>query len=355
MKEKISVWTSPQICLELAVWPDHSKRQKVSLALEELTVGKRMLASHEFVILSDFAHLANKLIGEKCKVHLDFIEKIGDTNRIIYAGHLAHMAALKNYDSSPGINDVVKVKLLTKIKQLKIIINPRETLETLLLGGQNVLESESEFSKEYDNKSLNELEDEIKSLEDEFKTKGKDKKAANLFEKARKDIVKNYMFPFSYPPVLIALSTMENLCNILDYKSLVGNWSNFKTPSGSSLLPLSTELINKFQSDTYTLNNFREVLQLLFQSLVSQMMIPNIQLNFLLYEYEKALKQNTPSTSGLTIDVDHISAIYHCDVFLTYDQKLYSSINTGLKKLENTTFPKRYAIRDINTLRRLVN
>jgi hypothetical protein len=82
--------------------------------------------------------------------------------------------------------------------------------------------------------------------------------------------------------------------------------------------------------------------------------VPAIMLDFLSREMEKAFKTAAPPTEGLTIDVDHISGLYCCDVLMTYDNKLKACIDTWLRingPLYN--LPERHCVGSIAALRRL--
>lgn len=353
----VEVWASPHNAVELAVWSDFDRRQAVSSALEHLTSGRRMLASHEFILLYEALGLIEKA-WPGGKVNMPLLQEKAQDNQRMYAGFIAHMAALRDYDASRGADCIVRTKKLSQLRQLKLLVSARDTVDLLVSHPERTAQTESCFDKDHGNLTIADLDKEIATLEASLASVGRQQQVAQKLERHRDSIVETFTESFSLPAIAVAIGGFENLIALWDYRHICGKWDEIDSALAHVIQPaaLPPDVVERFVSQRPSPNDYVQVCNAMFRRIVKLQWMPRIMLDFLCRELEKAFKAAEPPTEGLTIDVDHISALFCCDVFLTYDSKLCSCLKTWLgKNAEDIGLPDRHCLGHISELKRLVD
>lgn len=352
-RNKIEIWISPQNCIELAIWKDLDKRQLSATILEELTCGKRMTTSYEFIILNQILSFINKHWSES-EVNYNLYDKICYENQKIYSCLLAHMSALRNYDASGADNTIIKTKLLNKLKHIEIIKNPEASLKLFIEGGEDSYIEEIEFNKKYSSLSIDDIKEIIKKSEYEIKNQKINSNIIQQFQKQRDTIIDNYCVHIAFPAYLSCFGRhIMDLMTIFDYKFIVQNWNRKLLDfENNNIISLPTNIIEKAKSNYFSLTDYKIIILFLILRYKKFLYIPRMMMEICLKEIEKGLQTKQPPTAGLILDLDHAATISVCDIFFTYDSKLSSTIKTWLKKhqLDNDKF----CVSSLSELKRFV-
>jgi len=353
-EKKINVWISPQTVVELSIWSDDYKRHTSAYILENLIEGKRMLPSSEFIIIEELLDKIKLHWGNQ-NVNKNVFEETKIQNIITYSGVLAHAAIINNYDLKGPANYIRKTKLLSKLINLEIMLNPRENLEILLEGGDRLLNYQKEFNLKYESKSLEELKKIIEEHEYTIKNRKRDQAAAQLFERNREAISYKYFYQFVNESFTVVFRYFEEICSLLKYDEIVCRWDEKFPPAADLDVPdkLPEDVISRFANKTPEYSDYYTIIELLIKRYRKILIVPNIMINICLKENEKSLKINESSTEGMTIDLDHASMIYFSDIFFTYDSKLESSLNYWIKRINRNNARTKYCIDDLKRLRAL--
>jgi len=326
------IWISPENAIELALWSNHDMRKACSLALEELTEGRRMLSSYEFILFKEFVDYIN-LVWSESAVNIEVFQSREMENQRLFSGLIAHMAALRDYDASGAFEELVRTKKLSQLRQLKHLVDGKFAFDLLSKPAPDAGQIEMAFDSKYASMSISDIVKEIDELKIALKDLGKQKAIAQQFQKNRQSIIGFLQHSFGYPEFLCAMRSFENIVGIFNYKFLVENWTSIKQKVAKefSPVPLPLEIASAFRNGEQTSYTYEIFIRALFASIVPSLQLPKMMCYLLCTEFEKALCKAEPPTEGLTIDIDHACSIYVCDIFLTYDDKLYSSLKAWIK------------------------
>ncbi len=352
---KIEVWASPHNAVELAIWSDRPRRQAVSLALEELTEGRRMLASHEFILLYEALGLIN-VAWPGASVRFEKFQSLAQDNQRLYSGLVAHMAALQEYDTSRGACEIIRTKRLSQLRQLRLLVSAKDCLELLINNPQLTAQTEPAFDACHENLPIEDIDQEIDTCRTKLKQVGKQKNIAQKLEKNRAQVVQRFMGSIAIPAIGVAIGGFHNLLELWDYSALVTEWDSPEEGIGSHMdcTALPDDLAGRFSSSSAKPDDYWALANLTLQRIVPLQWMPSIMLDFLSREMEKAFKTATEPTEGLTIDVDHISGLFYCDVLLTYDNKLKACVDTWLRNNSpRYGLPDRHCVGSLAALMRL--
>jgi len=313
-----------------------------------------MLPSSEFIIIAELLDKIELHWGKQ-SVNKNVFEETKNQNIITYSGVLAHAAIINNYDLKGPANYIRKTKLLSKLINIEILLNPRENLDLLETGGERLKNYQKEFNLKYESKSLEELKKIIEEHEYTIKNRKRDQAAAQLFERNRKIISQKYFNQFVTESFCVIFRYIEEVCSLLKYDEIVKRWDE-KFPPAKDLdiyEKLPENIISRFANNTPEYSDYNIIIEMIIQRYRNLLIVPNIMIDICLKEIEKSLKINESSTEGMTIDLDHASMIYFSDIFFTYDSKLESSLNYWIKKINRNNAKTKYCINDLKRLRAL--
>jgi hypothetical protein len=266
---EIEIWSSPHNAVELAIWSDHPRRQAVSLALEELTEGRRMLASHEFILLYEALGLIDAAwpgIG----VCFDRFQELAQHNQRIYSGLVAHMAALQDYDTSKGSCEIIRTKRLSQLRQLRLLVSAKTCLELLVTNPKLTAQTEPAFDAAYESAPMQDIDDEINACREKLKQVGKQRNIAQKLEKHRSQIVQHFMGSFAIPAIDVAVGGFHNILILWDFSALVAEWQSPAAGIGDHMdcFALPDGLADRFSSSSPRPNDYSTVVNLVLQRIV---------------------------------------------------------------------------------------
>ncbi|MCB2156550.1 hypothetical protein KQI84_16865 [bacterium] len=355
---KIQVWGSAHNAIELCLCTDLQLRQKLSQALENLTRGRRILPSFEFVILQEFLHLIDTH-WPGC-VQYDIRERLQGDNQRIYSGVIAHMAALVDYDASGANEELLRSKKLSRLKHTQILLDPNLVLSSLKMTQEEYLKFHMESDKGYATLSVEEMEAKIQELLSEF-TPGKDaRRSVSKFQKNREDLIAQRIVSLALPALVAAVPSPWDSYRLMNYQQVIADWDQpFPHPDLSIKQDDVTPLPPDFGSRTNGILTSKQTAQL-WELLLERyhrlglLIQPAMMLDLVFRELEKMFATGEPPTEGLTFDVDHASALHKCDIFLCYDNKLSAGMKIWADKMVISDGSRKQVATSIAELKRAV-
>jgi len=323
----IEVWASPQNVVELALCSDLSLRQTIAMCLEELTQGRRMYPSWEFIALKDYltsiaAHWSDH------QVNFPLFTDLAGLSQRLYSGGLAHMAALRDYDVSAAHDHIVRPKLLSQLQHLEIMMTPREKLQNLLGRSKQSSEQMNGPSENYEDLTVESLRLKCAELSQKLLGTYRNKSAAQQYEKNRQALIDQRTGPLAFLGLYAALKDYWNVLRSIKFQSIIEEWDK-PFPGAEQLeakIELPDALKERASESKMTYADHVDVLYLIAERHHRLLPVPNLMMDVVMREIEKAIKSNVPPTEGLTIDMDHATVLYFCDIFVTHDSKLLDTL-----------------------------
>lgn len=350
----IEVWASPASVLEIALNKDLEQRNNMAKALNTLIRGQRMMPPTEFQIVDDFLHEIESIwSGSTKKSRLEFLK--ANSSRI-YIALIGQLSALKDYDCTNGFISIIAPKVATQIIHDEIFQNPKKELEKRIAAIKKKEYSHLNYINSHRDLNIEELEQ--KKIELRDKKYSIDKNAITYLQKNIQNLINGY-----------ALDDLSFACNqtfaywedlhatIIDFKKIVLEWQNNSVKEYSeniSIKPLPVDLTERFTENVSTVDDCKFVLKELILRFYYQLRLPQISNYIIVKDLEKGLKNGKIPTGGVVLDSSHSIGSLFCNILLSRDERLNSSVDFWFKNIKKEEKLFRETTKNLKELRRTI-
>lgn len=350
---EIEVFASPAGVIEVALNKDLEQRNNMAMALNTLIRGQRMMPSKEFLIIDDFLNLIDSTWKEATqKSRLEFLK---ENSSRTYIALLGQLAALKDYDCSKGFIGVIAPKLATQIIHSEIFENPKEEIEKRIQAIKSKSYSHLEYFSELTIKRIEELEVQQKEYED--KTYSIDKRAIKMLQTNQELLIQGYSLDelsFAADQVFVY---SEDLVATFNFPTIVSEWNNSGPTEISNELtvkPLDKDIAERFEEGKQTINDCKYILKCLVNRFYMQTNFTRISNHIIFKDLEKGLNKGKIPSGGIVLDSSHCIAALYCEILLSRDNRLNSSVDFWYNQIKKDTSLFRETAKNFNELKRQV-
>lgn len=350
----IEVWASPANALEIALNKDLEQRNNMARALNTLIRGQRMMPSKEFQIIDDFIYLVKLIWPDSTKS--DRLEFLKSNSSRIYIALLGQLAALKDYDCSKGFIGVIAPKVATQIIHDEIFEDPKTELEKRIEAIKNKTYSHLNYFNELTELGITELDDKKKELQE--KDYEIDKGVVSFLQKNIQILINGYALDdlsFACDQTFVYWEDLG--ATIIDFSKIVSEWNN-KSPKEQAenitIKPLDSELVKRFENKLQTVQDCRNVLKELVDRFHTQVRFPQISNYIIVKDLEKGLNKGKIPTGGVVLDSSHSIASLYCNILLSRDERLNSSVDYWYKQIKKDEDLFRETSKNLKELKRTV-
>lgn len=350
---EIEVFASPAGVIEVALNKDLEQRNNMAMALNTLIRGQRMMPSKEFLIIDDFLNLLDSTWkGVTQKDRLEFLK--ADSSRT-YIALLGQLAALKDYDCSKGFIGVIAPKLATQIIHSEIFENPKEEIEKRVQAIKSKKYSHLEYFRDFDDKGIEELQLLQKHYED--KTYSINKSVIKKLQTHQELLVEGYSLDelaFAADQVFVY---SEDLALTFNFPKIVSEWNKSSpTETVNKLIakPLDKDIVERFEEGRQTINDCKFILKSLVNRFYMQTNFTRISNHIIFKDLEKGLNKGKIPSGGIVLDSSHCIAALYCEILLSRDNRLNTSVAFWYSQIKKDTSLFRETAKNINELKRQV-
>lgn len=327
----IEVYAIPDNVIEIALCPDLRKRQIMALALDTLIDGKRMHYSWE----SDFT--LNFLL----KIKMHWPAAIKDESRFKlssirfvygYLSLLAHLALHEKYyiDSYEAI---IRPKIETTYIQ-SCFVKEGDKLLDLYIELLNKPVTDNEFQKHLDeikNKPLAEIRNLILSnLTQPFI-----KPNISKLQKHKSKLVERYTIKTALDALSVVIESICDFYITIDFDVIERDW-HVKMPE------FETDDVKPVESYALSTREKSNIYYFLLAILkryyhLGALVLPQVMMEIYFSELMRTMRSPDTISQGLALDINYATALFNADIFVTFDDKLTSSLKTYSKNLNRPT------------------
>lgn len=312
------------------------KRQKMALALDTLIAGVRMHYPWEAELVQNLFYAINKhwpkaVWGIDQKIGIKAIQ-----TTYAYMHVLAHIALHKDFPLQ-GYEQIIRPKVETTYMQSLFIKEP-DLLNTLIEQIKKRPLPEPLLQKIADIESIKSKPiEQIRELIDEnLADTTSRKKEADKLLKNKAQLVKLYSMQYSFEAITKFFDSALEILTALDYKLIANQWNNrHPLEEGGGFDLLEKDIVEHFagQSKPDPEYNFRLLWAILgrYQKL-GFLASMDVMMEIYFNELARTIKSPNTISEGLTFDLDYSTALFHADIFFSYDSKLSSTVKSLAKK-----------------------
>jgi hypothetical protein len=352
--ENIEVWASPASVMEIALNKDLEQRNNMARALNTLIRGQRMMPPTEFQFMDDFLELIEHIWNSSTKSNrLEFLKS--NSSRI-YIALIGQLSALIDYDCSKGFLGIIAPKVATQIIHDEIFENPKAGLEKRINAIKNQNYSHLDYFNTLAKLDIDELEAKKNALRD--KDYDIDKNVIKYLQKNIQVLINGYALDdLSFACDQTFVYWEDLAATIIDFKRIAIEWST-KSPKEQkeniSIKPLQDEMVNRFESNMQTINDCRIILKEMVNRFHTQVRFPQISNYIIVKDLEKGLNKGKIPTGGVVLDSSHSISSLYCNILLSRDDRLNSSVDYWFKKIMKEEGLFRETVKNLNELKRSV-
>ena len=312
------------------------------------------MPAKEFQIIDDFIYLISIIWPDSTKS--DRLEFLKSNSSRIYIALLGQLSALKDYDCSKGFIGVIAPKVATQIIHDEIFENPKVELEKRIDAIKNKTYSHLNYFNDLTKLGIKELDNKKKELQE--KEYDIDKSVVTFLQKNIQVLINGYALDdlsFACDQTFVYWEDLG--ATIIDFSKIVSEWNN-QSPQEKSekitIKPLDAEVVNRFENKLQTIQDCRYVLKELVYRFHTQVRFPQISNYIIVKDLEKGLNKGKIPTGGVVLDSSHSIASLYCNILLSRDERLNSSVDYWYKKIKKEEDLFRETCKNLKELKRTI-
>lgn len=330
-KGRAYVWISPTHVVELMQATDLSRRRALAHIMLTLSGARRMMKGPEFTLVEGFGEFLNDVLPGSYLPQF-YIKPYIEQAQRLWLGYLALLALETPVELGPGVGDIRRAKLESHLLHARIAADPDNSLNRVIQGALNC-----SVTVESDPLGLSKITDiEIEQELTKLRANVRPPSGATIkkIQRYRKEIAQVYgaidiggalHAIFGQFPLDLELT--------FDTAKIIKNWAMFQTKFHVPPLPSPIREIDP-DKEIISGDMAASVLNAtIIAAAHAGLAVASIGYHSLLRELEICLNQNRLPTSGSTLDVDHATAAFHCDIFVCHDDLLAANVKSYVKNI----------------------
>ncbi len=325
------VWVSPTHVVELMQVTNLPRRRALAQIMLELSGARRMMMGPEYTLVESFGAFLNDVLPGS--YHSQFyVKPYLEQAQRLWLGYLALLTLDPPYELGPGIKDIRRAKLESHLLHARIAADPDDSITRIIDCASNFSTTTQSDPLELGKLTDSEIESELAKLKTIAKVPSE--KTLKKVQRHRKEIAQVYgaidiggalQAIFGQFPMDFELT--------FDTRAIAKNWNAFQ--ARCSMAPLPASISNTDPAES--LASAEAAIFVINASIAAAahvgLSVATIGYYSLLRELEVCLNQRKIPTVGSTLDVDHATAAFHCDVFACHDHMLESHVKSYVNNI----------------------
>lgn len=334
------VWTTPTEVVETLLWADFDEhgqviesekldlRMKCARSTLEMIEATRMAPSFEFVVVDNFL-TALEMIAPGVVENRHYFELEQKQNQQVYLGLLAILAAYRPLDRPAAIEDLLRVKLTTRLLHSRFLLDPVKFVADLVATAAEFRVTSEDIFAEFDSRSLSDIRDEIEA--NLAAKKAITPVARNRLMKNKASIAQSYGAAELGECLGVVFQDPIRMMLTFNIRAMKQHWQVLTDVAGQPPIPFPGPAEDEACVDDPTLS--ANALSLLFRRFARfKLLVPQISPLVALGEIEMCLNQNElPKGSGLAFDCQHAAMLTRTNILVTHDERLANLAKRAIK------------------------
>lgn len=327
------VWTSPTEILEVllcAKFDDDGKlldstadeKKKLDLRISmakcllEMTEAKRMAPPYEFFIVEDFMEMLRRVSDDLIYTDMHFnLFRQHSIERFI--GLLGLIAGYRHLDRPEAAKSLLRTKITSRLLHSRFACDPDGFVDRVIDCAENYRVTTEDIWKEFDQKPLNRLINEMD--QNEAKSVKMDKRTKTKLQKHKGEVARVYGAAELGPALVSVFPNVAYIVSTFNMPAIKKHWAKIVGDPNAHPPACMGPPGEKCPDDLVV--QMRALSELFLPVAAKRLAVATIPSQVVLGELELCLPNDTLPTKGLTFDSQHAAMLTRMQVFATQDGK----------------------------------